>query len=76
MPLLELHKVLQIINDEGGSGSMSLLLFQSIMFSGTAFVDMESLRMAGYRTRKDARKAFFQSARVRLKFMWTISEKC
>ncbi|APA07974.1 hypothetical protein SS1G_00398 [Sclerotinia sclerotiorum 1980 UF-70] len=64
MPLLELHKVLQIINDEGASGSMSLLLFQSIMFSGTAFVDMDSLKRAGYRTRKAARKAFFQRARV------------
>ena len=64
MPLLELHKVLQIINDEGGSGAMSLLLFQSIMFSGTAFVDMESLKRAGHRTRKAARKAFFQRARV------------
>ncbi|KAG4034194.1 hypothetical protein MFRU_003g01670 [Monilinia fructicola] len=64
MPLLELHKVLQIINDEGGSGSMSLLLFQSIMFSGTAFVDIQILSDAGYSTRKAARKSFFQSARV------------
>ncbi|QSZ30680.1 hypothetical protein DSL72_000238, partial [Monilinia vaccinii-corymbosi] len=64
MPLLELHKVLQIINDNGGSGSMSLLLFQSIMFSGTAFVDIEILGDAGYPSRKAARKSFFQSARV------------
>ncbi|KAI9646566.1 hypothetical protein NHQ30_004561 [Ciborinia camelliae] len=64
MPILELHKILQIINDEGGYGSMSLLLFQSIMFSGTAFVDMDTLRRAGHRTRKAARKAFFQRARV------------
>ncbi|RAL67667.1 hypothetical protein DID88_008411 [Monilinia fructigena] len=64
MPLLELHKVLQIINDEGGSGSMSLLLFQSIMFSGTAFVDIKILNDAGYSSRKAARKSFFQSARV------------
>lgn len=70
MPLLELHKVLQIINDEGGSGSMSLLLFQSIMFAGTAFVDMDSLKRAGHRTRKAARKAFFQKARVRDEFVW------
>lgn len=76
MPLLELHKVLQIINDEGGSGSMSLLLFQSIMFSGTAFVDIQILSDAGYSTRKAARKSFFQSARVRTKLMWAIVERC
>ncbi|ESZ90862.1 hypothetical protein SBOR_8754 [Sclerotinia borealis F-4128] len=64
MPVLELHKVLNIINDEGKSGSMSLLLFQSIMFSGTAFVNMDSLRRAGFQTRKGARKAYFQKARV------------
>lgn len=70
MPVLELHKVLNIINDEGKSGSMSLLLFQSIMFSGTAFVDMDSLRRAGFQTRKGARKAYFQKARVRAEFAW------
>lgn len=75
MPLLELHKVLQIINDEGRSGAMSLLLFQSIMFSGTAFVDMESLKRAGHRTRKAARKAFFQRARVCNKLAWAHFEQ-
>ena len=65
MPLIEVHDVLQIINDgDGSSGRISLLLFQAIMFAGTAFVDMEYLRSAGYSNRKAARKAFFQKARV------------
>lgn len=65
MPLIELHELLQIINDgTGDSGRLSLLLFQAIMFAGTAFVDMEFLRAAGYSNRKAARKAFFQKARV------------
>lgn len=65
MPLLELHHVLEIMNDSTGeSGKISLLLFQAIMFAGTAFVDMNQLIAAGYTNRKAARKAFFQKARV------------
>lgn len=65
MPLLEIHEVLDIIDDGTGEfGRISLLLFQAIMFAGTAFVDMEFLRAAGYSNRKAARKAFFQKARV------------
>ena len=69
MPLIEIHELLQIIEDgTGQSGRMSLLLFQAIMFAGTAFVDMEYLKGAGYTNRKAARKAFFQKARVCLVF--------
>jgi hypothetical protein len=65
MPLVEVHDLLQIIDEgTGESGKISLLLFQAIMFSGAAFVDMEFLRSAGYSNRKLARKAFFQKARV------------
>lgn len=65
MPLIEVHELLQIIDDgTGQSGRISLLLFQAIMFAGTAFVDMDELRAAGYSSRKSARKAFFQKARV------------
>jgi hypothetical protein len=35
------------------------------MFAGTAFVDMSFLLRAGYTSRKLARKAFSQKARVR-----------
>jgi hypothetical protein len=67
MPLVEVHEVLQMVNDgTGETGRISLLLFQAIMFAGTAFVDMEYLRAAGYSNRKAARKAFFQKARVSL----------
>ena len=65
MPLIEVHELLGMIDDmTGKSGKVSLLLFQAIMFAGTAFVDMEVLRKAGYTKRKAARKAFFQRARV------------
>jgi hypothetical protein len=48
MPLVEMHELLGMIDD----------------VTGTAFVDMEFLRRAGYTNRKAARKAFFQKARV------------
>lgn len=65
LPLVEIHELLQIIDEgTGKSGQISSLLFQAVMFAGTAFVDMEFLRSAGYSNRKAARKAFFQKARV------------
>ena len=65
MPLVEIHELLQTINDgTGETGRISLLLFQAIMFAGTAFVDLEFLKAAGYSNRKAARKAYFQKARV------------
>jgi hypothetical protein len=73
MPLVELQDLLRIIHEGNGeSGQISLLLFQAIMFAGTAFVDMEFLRLAGYAHRKAARKAFFQRARVLYDFDYEI----
>jgi hypothetical protein len=65
MPLIELHEFLRIVDrGDGESGKISLVLFQAVMFAGTAFVDMKHLTDAGYPTRKAARKAFYQKARV------------
>lgn len=65
MPLLDLHDFLSMVDKRDGSkGKVSLILFQAVMFAGSAFVDMEHLRTAGYATRKDARKDFFQKTRV------------
>ncbi|KAF2003361.1 cutinase transcription factor 1 alpha [Amniculicola lignicola CBS 123094] len=65
MPLLDLHDFLMTIDRADGSlGKVSLILFQAVMFAGSAFVDMEHLRAAGYVTRKEARKDFFQKTRL------------
>jgi hypothetical protein len=65
MPLLDLHDFLTVIDKQDGSnGKVSLILFQAVMFAGSAFVDMQHLRNAGYATRKEARKDFFQKTRV------------
>ncbi|KAI8936555.1 hypothetical protein NX059_006956 [Plenodomus lindquistii] len=65
MPLLDLHDFLAIIDRADGSqGKVSLILFQAVMFAGCAFVDMHHLHTAGYATRKEARKDFFQKTRI------------
>jgi hypothetical protein len=64
MPLLDLDEFLQTVARNDGLHRMSLLLFQAVMFAGTAFVAVEHLRNAGYASRKVARKVFFQRARV------------
>ncbi|KAF2796166.1 cutinase transcription factor 1 alpha [Melanomma pulvis-pyrius CBS 109.77] len=65
MPLLDLHDFLTVIDQPDGSlGKVSLILFQAVMFAGSAFVGMHHLRAAGYVSRKEARKDFFQKTRV------------
>ena len=65
MPLLELHEFLHIINEGNGmAGKISLLVFQAVMFSSVAFVNIDYLVGAGYTSRKAARKAFFKKVRV------------
>jgi hypothetical protein len=65
MPLLDRRQFLETVNCEDGSkGKVGLLLFQAVMFSGSAFVPMEHLRAAGYTSRKAARKAFFIKTRL------------
>lgn len=65
MPLFDLHEFLHMVDSENGSaGKVSLLVLQAVMFTGSAFVDMQHLAKAGYASRKEARKSFFQRARV------------
>jgi hypothetical protein len=65
MPLLDLYDFLLIIESENGAlGRVSLILYQAIMFAGSAFVEMHYLHSAGYSSRKQARKDFFQKTRV------------
>ncbi|KAM5469102.1 hypothetical protein MauCBS54593_004454 [Microsporum audouinii] len=64
MPLLDLDDFLRVIVRNDASGSLSLLLFQAVMFAGTAFIGIRHLQAAGFESRKAARKAFFQRARL------------
>lgn len=64
MPLLSVHDLVATIDSNDGTSSVSLLLFQAIMFSGIATVDIRYLKAAGYATRRDARRDFFQRTRL------------
>jgi hypothetical protein len=67
MPLLDLYDFLMIIESGNGAlGRVSLILYQAVMFAGSAFVELQHLHDAGYSTRKQARKDFFQKTRVSL----------
>jgi hypothetical protein len=64
MPLLDLHKFVRIVDQKDGVHSVSLLLFQAVMFAGIAPVEMRFLKAAGYTTRREARRAFFDKTRL------------
>jgi hypothetical protein len=72
MPLLDLEDFLQTIVQNDGIRRMSLLLFQAVMFAGTAFIDLKHLQASGYSSRKAARKAFFQRARLLYDFDYEV----
>lgn len=64
MPLLDLHDFVATVDCHDGSKQMGLLLFQSVMFAGVASVDMRHLENAGYSSRRDARRDFFNKTRL------------
>ncbi|KAL1889582.1 hypothetical protein Sste5346_008831 [Sporothrix stenoceras] len=74
MPAVDLASFLEPIvydNDAGSlrappseSHQISLLLFQAVMFAGVAYVDVDILRERGFASRKTARMAFFERARL------------
>ncbi|KAK5054521.1 hypothetical protein LTR84_001412 [Exophiala bonariae] len=60
MPLLDLGRFLKVVTSQVPQNSrVSLLLFQAIMFAGSAHVDIKPLRMLGFLTRKAARRALY-----------------
>ncbi|KAL1855000.1 hypothetical protein Plec18170_004412 [Paecilomyces lecythidis] len=63
MPSIDLHEFLRCVVENDPKGNISLLVFQAVMFAGTAFVDIKYLQEAGYETRQSARKEFFSRVR-------------
>lgn len=64
MPLLDLNSLVRAIDGNDGLEQISLLLFQSIMFAAIASVEMMYLKNAGYATRREARRDFFNKTRL------------
>jgi hypothetical protein len=60
MPVVDLHELLNAIDRPGpGMGKISLLLFQSMMFAASAFVDEDTLFESGFSDRLDARRTLY-----------------
>ncbi|KAJ5698155.1 hypothetical protein N7462_000160 [Penicillium macrosclerotiorum] len=68
MPVLNLQDFLRCVAENDPEGNVSVLLFQAVMFVGTAFIDLKHLQDAGYSTRKSARNAFFTRLRLLYSF--------
>ncbi|KAH7142207.1 fungal-specific transcription factor domain-containing protein [Dactylonectria macrodidyma] len=64
MPALDLEDLLHPIMLADGRNPLSLLLFQAVMFASVTFVDAEILQARGYKSRKAARKVFFNRVRL------------
>ncbi|KAM0425449.1 hypothetical protein ACHAPT_009238 [Fusarium lateritium] len=65
IPVVDVEEFLGSVHDrDGTSGQVSLLLYQAVLFAGTAHVNMDHLKKAGFNTRREARKAFFHRVRL------------
>lgn len=64
MPILDVPAFLAPIARRDGSPPVSLLLFQSVMFAGSAFADTEYIITRGYPDRRSMRREFFERARL------------
>lgn len=79
LPLVNLHELLVMTSSKTTrrllqeGRKISLLLFQAIMFAGSAFVDQLSLQMAGYSSRREARSILYQKVKACVVHMHKIS---
>ncbi|OAG43754.1 hypothetical protein AYO21_01981 [Fonsecaea monophora] len=64
LPLLDIGDFLRPMIEDATGDKVSLLLFYAVMCSGAAHVDMQVLRELGFTSRKLARSAFFERARL------------
>jgi hypothetical protein len=64
-PVVSLDDLLNLLSsDNNKPEKFSLLLLQAIMFAGAGFADLSILKNAGFPSRKDARRHFFNRCKV------------
>lgn len=65
LPVLDIQRLVRILDPNGGEdGQISLLLYQSMMFAGTAHVGIDCLVRLGFNSRQQARRKFFNIVKV------------
>lgn len=65
LPVLDLQDFVDAVEGKDDC-KISLILFQAVMFAGTAYVDIQYLRDAGFENRIAARAHFAQKIKVRI----------
>ncbi|OAL34943.1 hypothetical protein AYO20_05658 [Fonsecaea nubica] len=63
MPVLELEDFLDTIEKGEATKTVSLLLFQSVMFAATPYIASKTLAAHGYNDRRKARRSFYLRAK-------------
>jgi len=64
LPLLDLGVFLSTVYNEDSSKTVSLILFQAVMFAASTFADMKDLEKQGFKSHEEARRIFFLKVRV------------
>ncbi|KIW17641.1 hypothetical protein PV08_04836 [Exophiala spinifera] len=72
MPIVDLEELLGAIDGTTNGPKVSLTLFQAVMFAGSAFVDLELLKNAGYDNRRAARADYYQKVKLLYDFDWDV----
>ncbi|KAM0248898.1 hypothetical protein ACHAP5_003105 [Fusarium lateritium] len=65
LPLVNVEDFIESITEGNESKSqISLLFLQAVMFAGSTYVEIDFLKSAGFASRKEARKAYYQKVRI------------
>ncbi|KAF5578820.1 cutinase transcription factor 1 beta [Fusarium subglutinans] len=64
MPAIDLADFLEPITGSSEVGTVSLLLFQAIMFASVTFIDMQLLQRYGFKNKRAARQVFFNRVKL------------
>ena len=68
MPMLDYRSFIHAVLSNRGDGRISLLLFQAVMFAGLHSLELPVLHRLGFESAKQARKVFFNRARLLYEF--------
>ncbi|KIW72451.1 hypothetical protein PV04_00642 [Phialophora macrospora] len=72
MPIVDLVDFMGAIDGNDAAPKISLIVFQAILFSATAYVDLPLLQEAGYENRRAARADYYQKVKLLYDFDWEV----
>ncbi|KIW98809.1 uncharacterized protein Z519_00472 [Cladophialophora bantiana CBS 173.52] len=72
MPIVDLEDLLGALDGKDASSKISLVVFQAVLFSGAAFVELSLLQEAGYESRRAARADLYQKVKLLYDFDWDV----